>query len=171
MSLAALADGKLEAKVLSDCSLYEGVEGDLVRILTPVDSMMLFRIDEDDYTAVLLRGQTYPLAKGRRAIAAGGLTSIIVVIGEGGDYLYDPRTLKLAWHRESRNDAAAFDAKRGRVYVAGDKTLRSWTPLSPIEETLYGDVKEFIGGLSIDGQSRKLYSMGDRQVRSWLLKD
>jgi len=72
---------------------------------------------------------------------------------------------------EGKRSAAAIDQKSGWVFVAGEKGLRSWSPLDFRKVEHYALIEGPCRQLAIDASRRLLYTVEKARLRCWRIKD
>lgn len=122
--------------------------------------------------AVSVGEKAYILAQSGNPIAAFTAGAEVVLVCERGSPIYLPRSWKCRDIRPGAgHTAAAYDAKRGLVWVAREGTLEAWHPMRPDVRLALPEIKGRFTALDVSPDGSLLHAVEAQTLRRWKFRD
>lgn len=169
LSVAREVEGKLLAESVAAEFREEGVEINRVFTVPPGPTL----VQLDGVTGTVVNGRAYHLARSNSPLAVGLRGSEMALVTRHSLNVYSTTTWKrLSAHETAgENEAAVFDARRGRFILADGLGLRAWDgKMGSADGAIQGASGRF-SGLAIDAAASRLYGLEAKKIRCWRLKD
>lgn len=118
-------------------------------------------------TGIVLKDRVYRLTRSGHPLSVNLMGEQVVLVGREYERVYNATTWKLLWNRPTKNEAVAFDTKRGWIFTAHQTKIRAWRASKPEDQVPFEKTKGSVVALSIDGLSRRLYAADPANLHSW----